>query len=104
MACNEFQGPGGQWEAARRLQKGKSLLVRKTIYIGHRKSAVYVESPFWESLREIAATDGVTLTELLTRIAQDRRTPNLSSAIRLFILHHYVTLAKQKKPDDQPTK
>ena len=29
-----------------RLQKGRSRLVRKSIYIGHRKTTVYVESPF----------------------------------------------------------
>jgi predicted DNA-binding ribbon-helix-helix protein len=45
----------------------------------------------------------VTLTELLTRIDGDRYTPNLSSAIRLFVLEYHVKLAS-RKTDDQATK
>lgn len=80
-------------------KKSKSLLTRKSIYIGSRKSSVYVESLFWASLREIADTEGVTLTELLTRIDGDRYTPNLSSAIRLFVLDYYMKLANRKTGD-----
>ena len=77
-------------------KKSKSLLTKRSIYIGSRKSSVHVESLFWASLREIADTEGVKITELLTRIDGDRYTPNLSSAIRLFVLDYYVRLAKQK--------
>jgi len=75
---------------------GKSLLTKRSIYIGSRKSSVCVESPFWASLREIAVTEGISLTELLTRIDRHRCTPNLSSAIRLFVLEHYVKLAAER--------
>jgi predicted DNA-binding ribbon-helix-helix protein len=77
-------------------KKSKSLLARRSIYIRSRKSNVCVEHPFWEALREIAKAEGLKLTELATRIDRERNTPNLSSAIRLFVLDHYVTLAKQK--------
>jgi predicted DNA-binding ribbon-helix-helix protein len=36
------------------------------------------------------------LKELIARIDRSRNTPNLSSAIRLFVLDHYVRLAEAK--------
>ena len=79
-------------------KKGKSPLTKRSIYIGSRKSSVHVEDLFWAALWEIANTEGVKLTELLTRIDSDRYTPNLSSAIRLYVLDYYMRLAKQKTP------
>jgi predicted DNA-binding ribbon-helix-helix protein len=87
----------------RQQKRGKSLITKRSIYIGSRKSSVHVEGLFWASIREIADTEGVTLTELLTRIDGERYTPNLSSAIRLFVLEYYVKLASRKN-DDQATK
>lgn len=77
-------------------KKSKSLLTKRSIYIRSRKSSVHVELPFWASLREIADTEGAKLTELVEHIDQSRNTPNLSSAIRLFVLEYYRRLAEEK--------
>ena len=84
-------------------KKSKSLLTKRSIYLGSRKSSVHVESPFWASLREIAGAERAKLTELIEYIDKNRRTPNLSSAIRLFVLDHYMTLAEQKTRNGPPT-
>ena len=85
-------------------KKSKSLLTKRSIYIGSRKSSVHVESPFWVSLKEIAATEGISLRELLTRIARDRCTPNMSAAIRLYVLHHYRRSAGGRAAEDTKVK
>ena len=72
---------------------------KRSIAIGGRQTSVNLEEPFWQGLREIAAIRATRLTDLLTAIDKDRRFANLSSAIRLFVLEHYCTLARQKQSD-----
>jgi predicted DNA-binding ribbon-helix-helix protein len=54
------------------------------------------ESGFWSALKEIAAHDEISVSLLVTRIDTDGEHANLSSAVRLFVLAYYMTLAKQK--------
>jgi predicted DNA-binding ribbon-helix-helix protein len=60
---------------------------------------VNLEEPFWQGLKEIAASRAVGLTDLIAAVDKDRRFANLSSAIRLFVLEYYCTLARQKQSD-----
>ena len=78
--------------------KGKSLVTKRTVVVGTRKTSVGVEAPFWEALKEIAAAENLSLKELVTRINRDRQKPNLSSAIRLYVLDHYRQLASEAAP------
>ena len=59
---------------------------------------VHVESLFWASLKQIAGTEKLKLRELIVRINRDRETPNLSSAIRLYVLEHFRRLADEVAP------
>ena len=56
---------------------------------GHRTS-VTLEAAFWAALRAIAKRRGTTVAALISRIddarAKDPAAPNLSSAIRVFVL------------------
>ena len=74
--------------------KVKSLVAKRTIGVGPRKTSVSVEAPFWEALKEIASARKLTLQELVTLINHDRQHANLSSAIRLYVLEHYRRLAE----------
>jgi predicted DNA-binding ribbon-helix-helix protein len=59
---------------------------------GH-KTSVSLEDEFWSALKEIARNEGVTAFDLATRIDNARTAgskSNLSSAIRLFVLDHYI--------------
>ena len=90
-------GAEGEGEAvSRQPKKRKSLLAKRSIYIGPLKTSVCVERAFWDALWEIADAEGLKLSELITRIDRDRYTPNLSSAIRLFVLDHYRRLAEAR--------
>ena len=65
---------------------------RSLTIAGHRTS-VSLEEPFWEALKDIAATEGLTLAALIAAVDGRREGVNLSSALRLHVLAHYQGLA-----------
>jgi predicted DNA-binding ribbon-helix-helix protein len=69
--------------------KMKSLIVKRSVVLGGHKTSVSLEDAFWNSLKGIAASGKMTVSELLTAIDSGRHHGNLSSAIRLFVLNYY---------------
>ena len=67
----------------------KSPNIKHSVAIAGRKTSVSLERAFWECLREIAKERNETLVDLVNRINADRQLPNLSSAIRVFVLDYY---------------
>jgi len=67
----------------------KSTVIKRSVHIHNRKTSVTVEDAFWEGLRKIAEGRNESLSHLISSIDKDRQFANLSSAIRLFVLHHY---------------
>jgi predicted DNA-binding ribbon-helix-helix protein len=67
----------------------KSLVVKRSVVLAGHKTSVSLEDPFWNSLKEIAASGNMSLSDLLTAIDSGRHHGNLSSAIRLFVLNCY---------------
>jgi predicted DNA-binding ribbon-helix-helix protein len=66
-----------------------STILKRSIVIGGRKTSVSLEDPFWTGLKQIAEARQMFLSELVTKIDGGREQSNLSSAIRLFVLHHF---------------
>jgi len=66
----------------------KSSIVKRSVVIGGHKTSVSLEEPFWTDLKQIAHTEHVTLSELVTQIDTAREQSNLSSEIRVFVLRH----------------
>jgi predicted DNA-binding ribbon-helix-helix protein len=58
---------------------------RSVLVAGHR-SSISLEPEFWEALKRIAATRGVSANALVTEIDRARGARNLSSALRVFVL------------------
>ena len=54
---------------------------------GHRTS-ISLEVAFWDALRSAAASEGLSLAELVGRIDRQRGEAGLSSAVRVWILEH----------------
>jgi predicted DNA-binding ribbon-helix-helix protein len=71
----------------------RSPVVKRSIVVGGHKTSVSLEEAFWKSMKEISAERSVTLSELVGEIDTGRQQGNLSSAIRLFVLDHFKTLA-----------
>ena len=66
----------------------KSSIVKRSVVIGGHKTSVSLEDPFWTDLKQIAHTQHVTLSVLVTQIDGTREQSNLSSEIRVFVLRH----------------
>jgi predicted DNA-binding ribbon-helix-helix protein len=67
----------------------KSLIVKRSVVLAGHKTSVSLEEAFWNSLKEIAASGEMSVSELLAAIDSGRHHANLSSAIRLFVLTVY---------------
>ena len=67
----------------------KSSIVKRSIVIDGHKTSVSLEEPFWTDLKTIAQPQRVTLSDLIAQIDAMREQGNLSSALRLFVLHHF---------------
>jgi predicted DNA-binding ribbon-helix-helix protein len=67
----------------------KSLIVKRSVVLRGHKTSVSVEDAFWNSVKAIAASGQMSVSELLTAIDSERHHGNLSSAIRLFVLNFY---------------
>lgn len=68
--------------------KKRSLVIR-----GHRTS-ISLEDEFWDALRDIAEERNLAIHALVEQIDVERRSVNLSSAIRVFVFKHYLAAAK----------
>lgn len=73
-------------------------IVKRSVMVAGHATSVSVEEPFWEGLKEMARARGTSLNALIALIDGDRRTANLSSAIRLAVLEHY----RARGPDAAP--
>ena len=73
----------------------KSSVVKRSIVIDGHKTSVSLEDPFWTELKNIAHARQLTLSELVSKIEDTREQSNLSSAIRLFVLHHFLKTSER---------
>jgi predicted DNA-binding ribbon-helix-helix protein len=60
---------------------------KRSIVVSGHATSISMEDAFWKTLGEIAEDRKLSLSAVITQIDQERSTSNLSSAIRLFILH-----------------
>ncbi len=68
-------------------------VVKRSVVVGGHKTSVSLEDAFWTSLKDIATRRGLPLSTQIDAIDRARKTANLSSAIRLFVLDHFRTRA-----------
>ena len=80
----------------------KSPVVKRSIVVGGHKTSVSLEEPFWTSMKEISQQRSMTLSELVSEIDTNRQPGNLSSAIRLFVLDHFESLAAGATGESRP--
>ncbi len=65
---------------------------KRSVVIAGHKTSVSLEPEFWDALKEIAAGRRVSVNQIVRDIDTDHE-GNLSSAIRLYVLRHFRTLA-----------
>jgi predicted DNA-binding ribbon-helix-helix protein len=64
-------------------------VVKRSVVVDGHKTSVSLEDAFWVSLKDIATRRGLSLSMQIAAIDQNRKTSNLSSAIRLFVLDYF---------------
>lgn len=65
-----------------------SLVKKRSVTIRGHRTSFSLEGPFLRELEMIAKTRGMKLAELVVQIDENRpRNANLSSALRLYVLH-----------------
>jgi len=78
----------------------KSLILKRSIIIAGMKTSVSLEDEFWQALKQIAVGLDMPMAELVHQISQQREYGNLSSALRLFVLEHYLNRTKVKRENE----
>ena len=81
-----------------------SAVIKRSIVIAGHKTSVSLEDAFWKALKEIAASRGMTLSEIVAAIDSGRQHGNLSSAIRLFVLAHFRNQVSDEEVRHQETR
>jgi predicted DNA-binding ribbon-helix-helix protein len=66
----------------------KPVVYKRSVIIGGHKTSISLEEAFWREIRAIAEARRMTVSALLREIDERRRTSNLSSAIRVYVLEH----------------
>jgi predicted DNA-binding ribbon-helix-helix protein len=66
--------------------RAAGLIVKHSLTIAGHRTSISLERVFWDRLNALAADRGVSLAALVAEIDAGRDAPNLSSAIRVFIL------------------
>ena len=76
------------------LAQVQSVVKKRSVMVGPRKTSISLENEFWDALNEIASARNTTMSRLLESIAAERPhqkhvSANLSSAVRIFVLDYY---------------
>jgi predicted DNA-binding ribbon-helix-helix protein len=96
LALGVLRSPGGK--PMKSPKRTKSLVRKWTVVVAGRKTSVCLEPPFLEALKEIATERRTTVPRLITSIDPDRRSRNLSSALRVFVVEHYQNQIAGRTP------
>jgi predicted DNA-binding ribbon-helix-helix protein len=62
--------------------------LKRSITISGHRTSLSLEDEFWKELKEIASQRGISSAALIEQVDTDRQDRNLSSALRVFVLHH----------------
>lgn len=74
-------GRHGQAARLRSMQK-------RSVRIAGHATSISLEDDFWVALKAIATEQDTSLNKMIAEIDAGRGEHNLSSALRLFVLHH----------------
>ena len=61
---------------------------KHTVKVNGHDTSVFVEEEFWLELKHISKLKKKSISVLISNVDKNKKTQNLSSAIRLYILNH----------------
>jgi predicted DNA-binding ribbon-helix-helix protein len=82
-----------------------SSLVKRSVTIEGHRIGISIEGLFWTSLEEIAKAQATSTSQLIASIDAGREGANLSSAIRVYVIDHFLDRIQtlddmDESPDD----
>ena len=72
--------------------------VKRSFTIKGHRTSISLEAPFWDALREAAASERLTLAALIATIDSGRGKSGLSGAVRIWVLDYFRARAVQPGP------
>jgi predicted DNA-binding ribbon-helix-helix protein len=67
-------------------------VIKRSVSIAGHTTSVSLEQVFWDELNRLAKVDDISISTLI-EIIDDARSTNLSSALRLYVMHKLQLLA-----------
>jgi len=61
---------------------------KHTVKVNGHDTSVFIEEEFWLELKHISKLKKKSISVLISDVDKNKKTQNLSSAIRLYILNH----------------
>ena len=83
---NAIDGPRKRRKRRRRVRPS---LRPRVVHVGVRKTSLRLEPVMWDALAEIATEHGRSVHDVVTEISLNYDAPNLSAAIRVYIVEFY---------------
>lgn len=71
------------------------MSAKHSMVVNGTGTSLTVDVEFWKGLQEIALYRGTSVAALVNDIDKNRSAPNLSSAVRVFVLEHFVALSRE---------
>jgi predicted DNA-binding ribbon-helix-helix protein len=66
---------------------------KRSVILHKRRTSISLEDSFWNSLHAIVRMENITISDFVEKVARQRRTPNLSSSLRVAVLDYYQRVA-----------
>jgi predicted DNA-binding ribbon-helix-helix protein len=66
--------------------------LKRSLTIQGHSTSLSLEPEFWDELKRTAALENLSVAALVQRIDSERLNPNLSSAVRLYLLKQLQSL------------
>ena len=94
--CLAFPSAATQLEPAIRspLYMKKASTKSGNVRIPGHKASIRLEPIEWEALHQVARIEDCTIHDVIGKIDKDRSDSTLTSAMRLFLMSYYQTLAR----------
>ncbi len=66
--------------------------LKRSLTIQGHSTSLSLEAEFWEELQRVAQLEKLSVAALVQKIDSERKNPNLSSAVRIFLLQRLQSL------------
>jgi predicted DNA-binding ribbon-helix-helix protein len=73
-----------------------STLVCRNVMVGGRRTSLRLERLMWEALAEICRREGLSRSDICSRVEARRRESSLTAAVRVYILSYFRAAATEE--------